>query len=38
MFDFNTLGVDLVLDEKVLDVHVTHAFGAGTPSVLFKED
>jgi hypothetical protein len=38
MLDFNTLGVDLVLNEKVSDVHVMRAFGAGTPSVLLEED
>jgi hypothetical protein len=38
MFDFNKLGVDLFLNEKVSDFHVTHPFGAGTPSVLLKED
>jgi hypothetical protein len=38
MFDFNTLGVDLVLNEKVSDVHVARAFGTGTPSIFLEED
>jgi hypothetical protein len=38
MFDFYTLGVNLVLNEKIANVHVARAFGAGTPSVLFQED
>jgi hypothetical protein len=38
MFNFNTLGVNLVLNEKISDVHVTRAFGAGTPSVFLEED
>jgi hypothetical protein len=37
MFKLNTLGVALVLNEKISDVHVTRLFGAGTPSVLLKE-
>jgi len=38
VFNFNSLGVDLVLDEKISDVHVTRPFCAGASSVLFQED
>jgi hypothetical protein len=31
-------GVDLILDEKVSDVHVIRAFGAETLSVPLEED
>jgi hypothetical protein len=38
MLDFDTLGVHLIREEKISDVHVPGAFHAGIASVLFHKD
>jgi hypothetical protein len=38
MFDSNTIRVDLILDEKISDVHVSGPLRTGTAAILLNKD
>jgi hypothetical protein len=38
MFDVDMLGVHLIHEEKISDIHVSGPFCAGTVAVLFQKD